>query len=390
MKRHFIIAAIFGSLLQAQNIETIVKIALQKNNSLHAIQKLLKKMDIEYKKAKNWKNPTLKISINDLRLDRPFSRDLEPMQTQQISITQKIPTFGKKEFDAKLVKQKKQVIFKDLEVAKNRLAFEIFKNALFYQKAVQKQKIVNNYIHLVKQSIDLYSKMLIVDSSYHLALMQSKIFLSDLKTTQEELIFSQTKAMHTLSYLTSQKITRIDPIQDIKIDKKTFPHIEKLQEKKRYKQLLAKRYLLDEKSDINLNVGYFQRANFDDYISIGISISLPLYGTEKLRSQEAKIEAMSIESKKQDVQIYVQEEIAALYEQLKTLQTQIALLQQRSLKEVDHSLDLVRSRISSGDMLYKYLDTLKSKFAIELKLIDFKIQKLLTKAKINYLNGAYK
>ncbi|WP_236583110.1 TolC family protein [Nitratiruptor sp. YY08-13] len=203
--------------------------------------------------------------------------------------------------------------------------------------------------------------------------MQSKIFLSDLKTTQEELVFLQTKALHTLSYLASQKITRIDPIQDIEIDKKIFPQIEKLQEKKRYQQLLAKRYLLDEKSDINLNVGYFQRANFDDYISIGISISLPLYGTEKLRSQEAKIEAMSIESKKQDVQIYVQEEIVSLYEQLKTLQTQITLLQHRSLKEVDHSLDLVRSRISSGDMLYKYLDTLKSKFAIELKLIDFKI-----------------
>ncbi|WP_236593244.1 TolC family protein [Nitratiruptor sp. YY08-26] len=212
-----------------------------------------------------------------------------------------------------------------------------------------------------------------MDSSYHLALMQSKIFLSDLKTTQEELVFLQTKALHTLSYLASQKITRIDPIQDIEIDKKIFPQIEKLQEKKRYQQLLAKRYLLDEKSDINLNVGYFQRANFDDYISIGISISLPLYGTEKLRSQEAKIEAMSIESKKQDVQIYVQEEIVSLYEQLKTLQTQITLLQHRSLKEVDHSLDLVRSRISSGDMLYKYLDTLKSKFAIELKLIDFKI-----------------
>ncbi|BCD68169.1 TolC family protein [Nitratiruptor sp. YY09-18] len=390
MKRYFITAAIFGSLLQAQNIDTIVQKALQKNNSLHAIQILLRKMDIEYKKAKNWENPTLQFAVNDLRLDKPFLRDLEPMQTHQIAITQKIPTFGKKEFDAELVKQKKRVIFKDLEVAKNRLAFEIFKNALFYQKAVQKQKIVDNYINLVKQSIDLYSKMLVVDSSYHLALMQSKIFLSDLKTTQEELVFSQTKALHTLSYLASQKITHIDPIHDIKIDKKTFPQIEKLQEKKRYQQLLAKRYLLDEKSDINLNVGYFQRANFDDYISIGISISLPLFGTEKLRSQEAKIEAMSIESKKQDVQIYVQEEIASLYEQLKTLQTQIVLLQQRSLKEVDHSLDLVRSRISSGDMLYKYLDTLKSKFAIELKLIDFKIQKLLTKAKINYLNGAYK
>ncbi|BAF70015.1 TolC family protein [Nitratiruptor sp. SB155-2] len=390
MKHLFIIAVLLSALLQARDIDMIVKKALQKNDSLHAIEMLLRKMDIEYKKAKNWENPTLKFAVNDLRLDAPFLRDLEPMQTQQIAITQKIPTFGKKEFDAKLIKQKKQVIFKDLEVARNRLAFEIFKNALMYQKAVQKQKIVDGYIDLVKQSIDLYSKMLVVDSSYHLALMQSKIFLSDLKTTREELAFSQKEALHKLSYLASQKITHIDPIRDIAIHKKTFPQIEKLQEKKHYRQLLSKRYLLDEKSDINLNVGYFQRANFDDYISIGISISLPLYGTEKLRSQEAKIEAMSIESKKRDVQNYVQEEEKSLFERLRTVQTQIALLQHRSLKEVDHSLDLVRSRISSGDMLYKYLDTLKSKFAIELKLVDFKIEKLLTKAKINYINGAYK
>ncbi|BCD62295.1 hypothetical protein NitYY0826_C1171 [Nitratiruptor sp. YY08-26] len=97
-------------------------------------------MDIEYKKAKNWENPTLQFAVNDLRLDAPFLRDLEPMQTQQISITQKIPTLGKKSSMQNWSNKKSKSFLKILRLQKIGLHLRFLKMHFFIKKQSKSKK----------------------------------------------------------------------------------------------------------------------------------------------------------------------------------------------------------------------------------------------------------
>ena len=388
MKRLWLLG-ILCPLLFGQSVEEIIQTALKKSPDLKSIQKVLAQKDIEAKRATLWNNPTLQIGANDIQFQNPFKRDIEPMQTNFVALSQKIPTFGKKEFDKKIVLQMKKVILQEYRLAKNELVKSIYIAAIDYFEAKSKIAIVQNYIDTIQQSIDLYNKLLSTKSQYHLALMQSKLFLSNLKVALEQLQFQQKKSLQKLSFLAATPVMKVENLPKIRLQKGIFPQINKLDQTITYQNLRSKRALLDEKSDIALRVGYYQRDGFNDYVSVSVAIALPIYGKERLKSQEERIKALSYSQKKANIKLYIKSQINTLQENLKKLQRDIKILKHRSIADVDHSLDLMKSRISSGDMLYKYFDLLKSKYKIELDLVMYEFELLRTKVLLNYYNGVY-
>jgi len=61
----------------------------------------------------NFVNPILDIFVNDIRLDHITDRSLEPMQTQAITLSQKIPWFGKIDAKDEIEKAKKKASIND-------------------------------------------------------------------------------------------------------------------------------------------------------------------------------------------------------------------------------------------------------------------------------------
>ncbi|WP_187646750.1 TolC family protein [Nitrosophilus labii] len=383
---------ILSASLFAESIEDIVKTALKNNPNLKSIEELVRLKETKTKRSKNLQNPVLKIGINDLRLDNPSRRDLEPMQSEYISIKQQFPYFGKRDLNKRLAISEKDITFANYLEAKNYLVKSIYLNITDYIEINESLKIFNKYIDLTKQSIDLYRSFSITNDSSHLFLMKSELFLTNLKTKTVDYNSKLEEILQNISYLASKKIVKID--YDInhlsKIDFKGVkknPKLIALSEKIRYQKHKIARVKLDNFSDFAIEAGYYRRDNFQDYISLGISFSLPIYGTENIRLEEEKIKKISLSMKKRDFENYLLSRLALLKIRYDSLKKKIELIEKESLPKIEHMFELTNAGVISGSTLFKYIDTLERRFDLELKLIKFKAQLIRTKAQILWLEG---
>ena len=98
MVKNVIIVFFLGiNIVSAQSLDNILEL-IDKNNSLIKQQQYnIKVSKTAAELSNSWQNPVIGFGLNDINLDTPKSRDLEPMQTQYISYSQVIPTNGKLE-----------------------------------------------------------------------------------------------------------------------------------------------------------------------------------------------------------------------------------------------------------------------------------------------------
>ena len=67
--------------------ESVIK-AYQNSPKIQKIQNEISYLSDDIKLSRVFDNPTLKIGVNDVLLNKPLDRNLEPMQTQYIAISQ--------------------------------------------------------------------------------------------------------------------------------------------------------------------------------------------------------------------------------------------------------------------------------------------------------------
>ncbi|TET89186.1 MAG: hypothetical protein E3J96_01825, partial [Sulfurovum sp.] len=139
--------------------------------------------------------------------------------------------------------------------------------------------------------------------------------------------------------------------------------------------------------DPYVKVGYFNRQDFPDYASVTVGVSLPLYGTEKLNSEIARKEALSSISESIDYKAYLKSEIRASYARLTEAYRIYKIIQNKSLPQVGHMLELSSSAIKEGADLFTYTNILEQKLALEEESISIKAEYLRTKAKLKALTG---
>ncbi len=87
--RTFLFILFTLSILQAQSINQLIQ------QSLKTIQHRLSAMDERIEKSRQWANPDLSFTINDIQFEDPTNRSLEPMQYNAVNYQQKFPWFGK-------------------------------------------------------------------------------------------------------------------------------------------------------------------------------------------------------------------------------------------------------------------------------------------------------
>jgi hypothetical protein len=75
----------------AEDIDTLIKKAYDNSFSLKAMQKDVQINQDSVKSADSWDNPVLSAGVTDVMFDDISDRSLEPMQTQFITLSQKIP-----------------------------------------------------------------------------------------------------------------------------------------------------------------------------------------------------------------------------------------------------------------------------------------------------------
>ncbi len=375
--------------LQAMPLKDIISQALGANPSLASIHERLA-ADISMTAiSSNFPNPELSYAGNTLDSSEPMSR-------QTLSVKQKIPFYGKRDADRKIARTGEEVSQEQLKMAQVELVYAIKDQAYRIWLMQENYKIIHAYIDLTRHNIELFESYTSTSDNQHMGIMSAELTRSDLRIQESRLKADIASAYTRLSYLASFEIEQVDvelAVWDLP-DRQMLqeglgsnPRI-KLQQKKIDRQeAKLSRVELDNYPDIALTAGYSYRENFDDYWSMGIGISLPIYGKEDQIEASARKEVLSSEHLKEDIYMDVRMQMKAAYAKMQSAYEIYHIIEDESLPQIEHMFELTSSSIATGGDLFKYIDLLVQKLKLEQKRINAIVDYSRADAQIAALSG---
>lgn len=385
MLRLVIVFCLLFSISLAQTLDEIIASSLQTHNSLKAIEQRLSIVDDSIKLTQNFANPVVSLSVSDIQLDDVSNRSIEPMQFTSLTFKQTIPYFGKRAANSALVKSKKDVLYGSLEEAKVSLVKEIKLNAYTIWEQEKKLDIVDKKIDLIKQSIELSSVYSSSGDSAMMDITNTKLRLIELKIAKSKIKSSLVSLYKRLSYLSDQNITSLYLHVDVKKTKTLNEYLLKLDNNQSYKKELAK--IKEKNSLVKVNdlaakvdpfvsVGYYYREAREDYVSVSVGAALPIYGSESIKSEQARKEVLEAQLKSNDMYEKLHAVLAESYSNLQNSYEVYELITQQSIPEINHILELSETMLKNGKNLLLILSLQEKKLSIEenryISMADYK------------------
>jgi outer membrane protein TolC len=318
------------------------------------------------------------------------------MQFQAINFKQKFPWFGKLDARKTYTQAQKTVILDSYDAAKVKLAEEIRMTAYTIKEIEARIHIIHKYIEVSKQNIKLYTSYASTESQNHTNSMNASLLLTKvkIKAANYKAILKSQKAK--LKYLVQAKVNTISDKLVIMKPKSLNYYIKKLANNPIYKMSLSKKNVananreiqsLDSTPDPYVKVGYFNRSAYNDYASITVGAALPLYGSEKLKTEAARIEVLAAASASLDFKSSLQSEIETMYAKLMETYTIYNILNNETLPQLEHMFDLTQASIQQGGDLFAYTNLLEQKLDLEEESISIKAEYFRTTAKLKSLIG---
>ncbi len=293
MLRILLSSFLASSLLSAITIDELVKNSFEKNYDLKSLNKSIQVATQQIKVSKNWENPMLEFSANNIGLNKPLSNQKE----YGVEISQVIPLGNRLDIEESIAKKDKNIKEFDLEDKKLELESKIYEYSYNILIAERRYKLIENYIKNIEKLQELYSSLYKYEKATlnevlntKVSYLDSKLELDNLKTIIDNLYLN----LELISY---EKVQSIDESIDIKeihkssINKElnlTHPKVKTLQEDSlRFKDMAsleeAKKY-----SDVTVSVEYMQNDE-QDFANVSVGIPLPLYKTEHVNALKAKL-----------------------------------------------------------------------------------------------------
>lgn len=394
MKRYLLL--FFPLWLGATPLATLIENAKNTHISLNAIEQKLSSIDDEYDASRNFTNPELSLSVGDIQFKDPTNRSIEPMQYSSISLKQKIPYFGKRDANSEKITAKKEKLSFSLEEAKVKLIEALKTTAYSIWQIEENIKITKENIKLTDQNIDLYTSYSSSDNRSHMGIMSAELSLSELKIKKIKLESILTGLYKKVSYLSAMDVSSVE--LNMKMDRpKTLQYFQdatnqnstyKLKEaatKEAAAELKIKE--LASYVDPSVQVGYYHRESFEDYLSVGIAFSLPIYGTEKSQEEASRKLLLANKSEVSDFQNSLSAEIEEAYARLLYAHKTYTIIQNDSLPKLSHMFDLTSSSIQNGADLFLYIELLQKKLSLDEQSIDAVALYFKTLASLEAMRG---
>jgi len=318
------------------------------------------------------------------------------MQYNAVNYQQKFPWFGKLAARKTYAQEQKHVVLDSYEAARVQLALQIRTTAYTIKELEARIAILRRYSQLARQNIKLYTDTIATDSMSHADSITAELSLSKIEIRSERYRSLLKSQEEKLCYLIQRNVTKVSDSLSIQKPGSLKRYLNKISHNPTYHMKLsqnrvadANKALLDLEShpDPYVKVGYFNRQAYNDYASVTVGFSLPLYDTEELNSEIARKEALSSLSASLDYKAFLESEIRANYAKLKEAYRIYHIIQVKSLPQLGHLLELSSSAIEEGADLFTYTNILEQKLALEEESIAIKAEYLRTKAKLKALTG---
>lgn len=347
--------------LFAVELSTLIEYAKNNQTSLKTIEQRVSAVDDEYAISRNFADPVISLSVSDIQFKDPTNRSLEPMQFSSISFAQRIPYFGKRDANSDKIDAKKEKISLSLDEAKVKLVEGIKITAYSVWQIEEELKITAKYIQLTKQNIELYSALGSVDSKSHMSIMSAEMALSELKIKQSRLESSLVGLYQELSYLCAMEVKSIELNMQVRKPEDISFYTQTQSQNISYKIKEAR--LKEADKDIKVKelasyvdpvvqVGYYHRAAYEDYANIGVSFSLPIYGSEESQTQMSRKLSLSSKAEVTDFENLLEAEIIQTYAKLESSYKIYDIIQNQSMPQIEHMFELSSSSIKSGEELF--------------------------------------
>jgi len=360
------------SSLSAMSLSEVIDKSLINSPSLESINAKIKANEYASDVANQFSNPELALTTNTIDSSEPMSQTV-------LSIKQKLPYYGKRDSKQGVTLAQDEVLKGQLLAAKATMVQKIKTEAYTIWELRELHKIIDEYIKLTQQNIALYESYTGVESNQHIGIMKAELSLADLKIQKSQLDAKIYASYAKLSYLAAFDVKNLDI--ELKMGEK--PNLEALQttlvsnpdllvKEKELQRENAKIIVADKNNypDLNLLAGYSYRENFDNYFNFGFALSLPMYGTEDTQEEEVKAAALSVVSQKEDTKIAISSELKIYYAQMLSSYQVYNIIQDDALPQIAHMFELSSSSIATGGDLFKYIDVLFDKLALEKKSIN--------------------
>ena len=371
MKSFLFTLLVISSSLYSLSLEEIITNALNKHPSLEVIKHRIEASKSITNISNQFSNPRLVYTQNTLD-------DKQAMSKKTITLTQKLPYFGKLDSLKNIALVDEQIQKVNLDIAKVELVKNIKQQAYEIWKLEQLYKIIDEYEKLTRQNIKLFESYTSTTNNQHVGIMSAELTLSNLRIEKSKLNSQIISAYAKLSYLSSQKIKELN--LDLYIT--NLPSITKLQiglennnklavkNKEILKtKALIKNAKLNNYPDINVIASYSQRNNFDDFSTFGFGLSLPIYATEDYKEEEKYALALSKTSMKEDIKVEIDSNFEVAYAQMESAYEIYTIINKDALPKLEHMFGLMSSSVVSGEDLFKYIDILIQMLKLEQKSI---------------------
>ena len=392
MKTLLLSALLLASSLSALTLSEVIEKSLQKNPSLESINARITANTHAIDVSNQFANPELSLTSNSIDSSEPMSQTV-------LTVKQKIYYYGKRDSKQKVTLAQDELLKEKLSAAKVELVAKIKTEAYTIWDLKELYKIIDRYMLLTKKNIALYESYTSVSDNQHMGIMKAELSLSDLEIQKSKLTSEIYSAYSRLSYLAAFEVKNLD----ISLDMGKKPNLanyenmlvsnpDLLVKDKELQKESAKIEVADVNNypDFNLIGGYAYRQNFDNYFNFGLSIALPIYGTEDAQEEEVRAQALVITSEKEDVKIAITSELKVYYAQMLSSYQIYHIVQDNALPQIAHMFELSNSSISTGGDLFKYIDVLFQKLSLEQKSINAVSNYNKANAQISKLAGELK
>jgi hypothetical protein len=282
-KKLFLFKILFIDLLFADASVALVE-KLERSSPLILSQKALiiaKKQDQFI--YTNYKNPKISVGVNDITLDKNkiTKRDIEPMQTQYLSLSQEIQNSDKIDTKNKIALLE---IYKEELVLQN-LEFDLLKQLrqmnlqISYNQNIL--KLLDEKLDNLKKLQNYYTDINGVKTINLITKIKENIY--QIKDKKNEINLKIHELKNNYSYILLEEYKYFeDDIEDASIKSfNTTPLYKMLDADVKIKEQSIYLSRLEKTPDVTLSVAYNYRENYDDYLNVGVGFALPIYGTEE-------------------------------------------------------------------------------------------------------------
>ena len=394
LNKLIVLTALLISSMFAQNIDDVVRNVLTKNYTIKALENSINITKEQIALATKWKNPSLSFGITDIQFDNITKRDLEPMQTQSIGLSQIIPLGNKLEIQKKIAKDNFEISKYAKEDKKLQFKSKIYEYIYNIKLLEERLTLFNQFKSNTKKLEDLLEELYKYNRANQAQLLNTKIMYQELNLKSQKL-----QAMINTLNLKLQQIT-YSKIENVYFDsklksKKLLEEIDKhpkiltlIQTSQKFNSISQ---LEKEKknSDIKMNLSYFQRdSKFEDFVNISFAIPLSIYGSEDIKSKKAKFKEIELNHKLEDMKLTFKNKVKTFQQNIDDALITYNIIKKDILPKFNQLQKIIENYNSFSS--YKNMDSkalitnLNEIIKYELKAIDEKEKYFTALAKSTY------